>query len=168
MNFIVATDLNFAIGNKGKLLTHLPEDLKNFKKKTLNKVVIMGRKTLESLPGSKPLPDRTNIILTRDKNYHNDEVIVAHSTDELFEIVKEYPDDHLFVTGGGEIYKLLMPYCNYGYITKIHTKLNADTYLEDLDDMPNWHKIWESEEKKHNDITFTFTKYQNTNCLPMK
>lgn len=161
MNFIVAVAENYAIGYENKLLTHLPEDLKYFKEMTLNKVVVMGRKTLESLPGAKPLKNRTNIVLTNNPNYQSEGVVIAHSIEELMEILKAYDEDDVFIAGGAQIYNTLIPRCRYGYITKIKKHFEADTFLGDIDKMPNWKLIWKSEEKQHNGVSFVWTKYEN-------
>lgn len=162
MNFIVVVDENYGIGCEGKLLTHLPEDLKQFKEKTLNKVIVMGRKTLESLPGGKILPQRTTIVLTTDVTYQREGVEILHSIDALLEYCKAYQDDDVFICGGAEIYHQLIPYCRYGYITKIHETFKADTHLDNVEKLTNWQKVWESEKKEHKGIAFTFTKYENT------
>lgn len=161
MNFIVAVDENYAIGNKGKLLTHLPEDLKYFKEKTLNKVVVMGRKTLESFPRGKPLKNRKNIVLTRQADYYNDGAIVVHSLDDLFKELRQYNSDEIFIIGGAEIYQALLPYCRYGYITKIQEHFPADQYLEKVENISNWHLSWQSEEKEYFGLKFRFTQYEN-------
>ena len=101
---IVAVDKKWNIGRDGDLLTHLPKDLKRFKKLTKGQFIIMGRKTLESLPGGKPLPGRVNIVLTRDKEYRNKDVIIVYSFDELFDLIKvlnnSLTDKDFLVCGG--------------------------------------------------------------------
>lgn len=165
MNFIVVVDQNYGIGYKDQLLTHIPEDLKYFKKMTLGNVIIMGRKTLEALPGEKPLPGRTTIVLTNNTTYEHEEVIVVHNLNELFECLKNYEDDHIFVAGGETIYKQLMPYCKFGYITFLQSTFEADKHMPPIHTLPEWHKIWESEEKSHNGLRFTFTQYKNEQVL---
>lgn len=161
MNFIVVVDENYGIGCEGKLLTHLPGDLKYFKEKTMNKVVVMGRKTLESLPGGKPLPYRTTVVLTHELGFSCEGVKVVHSLEALFALCKSYKDENVFIAGGAEIYHQLIPHCHYGYITKIQATLKADTYLDPIEQLPNWKKTWESELKEHKGMTFTFSKYEN-------
>ena len=168
MNFIVVVDKNYGIGKDNGLLTYLPEDLKFFKEKTLGKTVIMGRKTLESLPSSKPLPNRKTIVLTTNKDLAYKDVQIAHSLEELFKIIKDDPSDDIFVAGGAKIYEQLIPYCEYGYITKIHQSFNADTFIENIDQSENWEFIWQSERKNYKDKEFTFTKYKNHNALNIK
>lgn len=163
MNFIVVVDKSYGIGYKDKLLTHIPEDLKYFKKMTIGKVIIMGRTTLEALPGGKPLPGRTTIVLSSNPSYNVDGVQVAHGIEELFEILSTYNDEDIFVAGGETTYKQLLPYCEYGYITHLNSEFEADRYFAFIDQMPEWKKIWESEESSHNGIFFSFNKYSNNN-----
>ena len=119
---IVAHDLNNLIGNKNKLPWHLPEDLQHFKNETLNKNIVMGRKTFESI--GKPLPKRNNIILTRDKNYKPESTIVFHS---ISDIIKEY--DNFIVIGGVEIYKQFLPFTNELIVTEIDSEFEGDAYF---------------------------------------
>lgn len=165
MNFIVVVDQNYGIGYRDQLLAHIPEDLKYFKKMTLGNVIIMGRKTLEGLPGGKPLTNRTTIVLTNNTEYINEEVIVVHNLTELFECLKEYDDDSIFVAGGEAIYQQLIPYCYYGYITYIEETFNADKYLMPIHDMAQWKLIWVSEEKSYNNLNYKFTKYLNQKVI---
>ena len=119
MNLIAAVDKNWAIGYQNKLLTSIPEDMKFFRQTTTGKVVVMGRKTLESFPGKKPLKNRTNIVLTKNPSYQAEGAIVVHNEDELREELKKYDSNELYVIGGGSIYEMLIPYCDTAYITKI-------------------------------------------------
>lgn len=146
---IVAVDNNWSIGIDGGLLTHLPKDLKRFKRITDGNFIIMGRKTLESLPGGKPLPNRFSIILTRDPNYKNEEVLVVHSIPQLLSKIealkKMFPALGFFICGGGQIYKQLLPYTQQILVTKInHEFEGTDTKFENLDKAKGW-KVIESE-----------------------
>lgn len=165
MNFIVALDKNNGIGNKNKLLIHLPEDLKFFKKTTWGKVLVMGRETLESLPDKKPLPGRTTIVITSRKDYMNNEAVVVNSLSELFEKIKLYKSEDVFVAGGESVYQQLIPYCEYGYITYIDKEFQADKHLMAIDKMKQWEKIWQSEPMDYKGTDFIFTKYKNRNAL---
>lgn len=159
MNLIVAVDGNWAIGNNGDLLCKNPIDMKFFKETTTGKVVIMGRKTLESFPKQKPLPNRTNIVLSR--NNEIDGCIVVNSIDELLIKVKNYDDDDLFVIGGGQIYKELLPYCKKAYVTKMKNIFEADTYFPNLDELDDWEMVDKSEDFKYENIEFNFFIYEN-------
>jgi len=164
MKAIVAVDLNWGIGYKGNLLQRIPEDMKFFKKTTIGKVVVMGRKTYESLPGKEPLKDRVNIVLSEKGKFNDSRIKVCRSLDELFCELKKYNDDDVFVIGGEAVYSLLLPYCSEAYITKIENTYKADTYFRNLDEDESWELTFESESKVYNDIQYRFTKYKNKNC----
>lgn len=163
---VVCVDANYGIGSKNNLLVHIPEDMKRFKEITSNGSVIVGRKTYESLP-KKPLPDRTNIILTRkakkkpklqkDGTIHsNMKYIQAWLSTQ--EVIKE--NNGIFVIGGGQIYKELLPFCERIYITKVlHSFDNVDTYFPNIDTMPEWGLSTVGEIKEHNGIQYHFCVY---------
>ena len=115
---IVAVDKNWAIGKDGKLLNNIPDDQRFFRQTTTNQVVIMGRKTLESLPGGKPLPNRTNVILTRNEDFRDPDVLVAHSVQEALDLAQEKGAD-IYIAGGSEIYEQMLNYCDEAYVTFI-------------------------------------------------
>ena len=121
-------------------------DQKFFRQETSGHVVVMGRKTLESFPGGLPLKNRTNIVLTRKENYDGHGAIVVHTEEALLEELKKYEDDDIYVVGGGQIYEMLLPYCNLIHVTKIDFSYEADTYFPNLDEMPEWEVTAESEE----------------------
>lgn len=160
MKMIVAVDENWAIGNGNQLLCHIPEDLKYFKKKTTGKVVIMGRKTLESLPGGKPLPNRTNVILTSDMNFEKEGCIVVHSVDEVLALKEKFDDADLMVTGGASVYKQLLPYCDTCYVTKIHERFEADTFIPNLDQDESLIIRMHTGMKEDNGYKFQFLEYR--------
>ncbi len=161
MKAILSADKNWGIGNKGGLLIHIPSDMKFFREQTTGHVVIMGRKTLESFPGGKPLANRTNVVLTRDKSYRAPAgVVLVHSVEELLELYKDWDQDDLYVIGGGMIYEALLPYCDTVYVTKIDYAYEADTFFPNLDEKPEWSMVYESEEQTCFDIEFAFTRYQ--------
>ena len=112
MNLIAAVDKNWAIGCKNKLLVSIPADMKFFRETTTGKVVVMGRKTLESFPNGQPLKKRVNIVLTRDKNFKAGDAIIVHSMEELREELKKYPSEDIYVIGGETIYKQLLDDCD--------------------------------------------------------
>ena len=156
---IVAVDNNWGIGFNGDLLEHIPEDLKRFKELTFNKVVIMGRKTWDSLP-KKPLPNRLNLVITRQGRFI-DEMTIFLSLNEIISRLNHLDDeDHWFIIGGGEIYKTLLPFCDNVYVTKIlKTYDKVDTYFPNLDNDPNWEIKEQSEVKTHKDIQYQFQLY---------
>ncbi len=158
MKAIVVVDRNWGIGCQGKLLAHLPEDLKYFKQKTLGKVVVMGRETLESFPSQKPLSGRTNIVLSGNECYEAD-CPVCHSMDNAMDVLDEYSEDDIFVIGGGQIYSLFLPYCSEVFVTKIDEVYPADRYFENLDKSDEWIMTEESDERQHEGVRYRFTKY---------
>lgn len=160
MNLIVAVDRNWAIGNQNKLLVSIPADMKFFRETTTGKVVVMGRKTLESFPGGQPLKNRTNIVLTKDKNYQVKDAVVVHSLEELLEELKKYPDESIYVIGGESVYRMMLPYCTDAYITKIDHVYAADTFFPNLDEDDEWILEGETEEQTYFDLEYVFTKYR--------
>ena len=128
VTMIAATDGNLGLGKDNKIIWHLPDDFKRFKKLTTGHNIIMGRKTFESFP--KPLPDRTHIILTRDKNYKTDHGIVVHDMDTA--LATTAGDPAPFVIGGGEIYELALPYVDRMELTRIHEVFDVDTYFPEF------------------------------------
>ena len=159
MQAIVAVDENWAIGNKGGLLVKIPADMKRFREITTGGVVVLGRKTIETFPAGKPLPNRTNIILSRNQDYQVEGAIVAHDVDEVLEAIKEYEPDTVFNIGGESIYKLLLPYCDTVLVTKIDHAYQADAYFPNLDKDPEWEMAEESDEQVYFDLTYHFQKY---------
>ena len=159
MNLILAADENWAIGNKGNLLCHLSGALKYFKKTTTGHTVIMGRTTLESLPGKKGLPGRKNIVLTTNKDFSAEGVdVVCGSIEELMETVSG--DEDVFVIGGAKVYRQLLPFCDTCYITKIYDKFPADAYFVNLDERDEFKVTWEDEIMEDNGIRYRFMKYE--------
>lgn len=129
ITIIAAVGENRELGKDNQLLWRLPDDLKRFKQLTLGHAVIMGRKTFDSLPGI--LPNRRHIILTANPNYMNKQVEVAHSLKEAFEKAAE-TDENPFVLGGGEIYKLALPFADRVELTVVAGTFEADTFFPEL------------------------------------
>ena len=127
MNLIVAVDKNWAIGLGNKLLVSIPQDMKFFRETTKGKVVAMGRKTLESFPGGQPLKNRVNVVLTTDKSYSTNGIVLVHSIKEMLDELKKYPSEDIYVIGGETIYRQLLPHCDRAYITRIDNAYDADT-----------------------------------------
>lgn len=161
MNAIAAVDANWAIGNKNRLLTSIPADMKFFREKTMGHVVVMGRKTLESFPNGLPLKNRVNIVLTANRSYKVKDAIIVHTKEELLEELKKYDSNELYVIGGGSIYEMLIPYCDTAYITKIDHAYAADTYFPNLDQMDEWEMTEVSEEQTCFDLEYVFAKYEH-------
>lgn len=163
MDLIVTVDKNWAIGNKGDLLVTIPEDYKYLRQITAGNVVVLGRKTLAGFPNGLPLAGRDNIILSANKNFEVRGGKVVHSKEELFEILKLYNEKNVFVIGGGKVYEMLLPYCEYAYVTKIEYSYEADTYFPDLDKLDDWTIVADSDEYTYFDLEFYYYKYKNSN-----
>lgn len=160
MNIIVAVDKNWGIGNKGELLVSIPQDKRFFQEMTMGGVVLGGRKTMEALPGGTTLKGRTNMILTRKKDYHYSDAVIVHSVQEALEELKKYPKDRIYVIGGEQIYRQFLPYCDRAYVTKIDYAYEADTFFPNLDREPGWRMTHDSEEQTYYDLEYYFTQYQ--------
>lgn len=160
MKAILAADKNWGIGYNNHLLVSIPSDMKFFRQTTTGKVVVMGRKTLESFPNGMPLKNRTNIVLTGNQNYQVKDAVVVHSEDELMNELEKYDTDDIFVIGGESVYRMMLPYCDTVYVTKIDRAFQADTFFPDLDEMDEWVMTEESEEQTCFDLEFCFTKYE--------
>lgn len=160
MNLIVAVDNNWAIGSKGRLLVSIPNDMKHFREETTGKVVVFGRKTLDTFPQSQPLANRTNVILSANAKFSVKGAVVVHSLDELLSELKNYEDDDIYVIGGDSTYKQLLPYCKVAHVTKIDHEFEADTYFPNLDKDPAWQITAESDEQTYFDLPYQFLKYE--------
>ena len=159
MNMIVAVDSNWAIGHKGKLLVGIPEDMQFFRRETTGKVVVMGRKTLESFPNGLPLKNRVNVVITKDKEYNVKDAIICHSIEEALEVLKQYNDEDIYVIGGESVYRQFLPYCSVAHVTKINYSYDADTYFPNLDEMDEWTIEESSDERTYFDLEYEFVKY---------
>ncbi|MGN0425023.1 MAG: dihydrofolate reductase [Acetatifactor sp.] len=160
MNIIVAVDEHWAIGNKGKLLVSIPNDMKHFRQETTGKVIVLGHKTLQTFPQGMPLQSRTNIILSRDRKLTVKGAKVVHSVEELLEELRGYPTEDVYVVGGESVYRQLLPYCDVVHVTKIEHRYAADTFFPDLDQDPDWEITADSEEQTYFDLVYTFLKYE--------
>lgn len=163
MNLIVAVDDHWGIGNKDQLLVRIPNDHKFFRETTMGKVVVLGRKTLAGFPNGLPLAGRTNIIMSKNPNFEVRDGIVVHDMEELKKELSKYADEDIYVIGGGMIYEMLLPYCQYAHVTKIDYTYQADTHFSNLDAMDNWELIGDSEEQTYFDLEYRFLLYENKN-----
>lgn len=165
MKILAAVDLDWGIGYEGDLLIKISEDMRLFKSLTVGNVIVMGRGTMDSLPGSKPLSDRINIVLSRNPHYVKENAVICHSLEELFVELRKYSLEDIFVIGGEAIFNQLLPYCHEAYITKIDRTFPADKYLINIDQLDNWQVVEQSEDKFHQDVKFRFFRYCNQNVL---
>jgi dihydrofolate reductase len=139
ISLICATSQNGVIGLNNRLPWHLPADLVNFKKLTMHHHILMGRKTYQSI--GKPLPGRTNIVITRQKDFQADGCLIAHSFEEAIELCRG--DDEIFVIGGADIYQQTLPFANKIYLTVIHQDFEGDTFLFEIDKT-----VWQETSRK--------------------
>ena len=160
MNLIVAVDENWGIGNKNELLVRIPADMKFFRQETTGKVVVLGRKTLETFPQGLPLKNRTNIILSSNPSYQVKDAVVVHSVEELLEELKKYDEDDIYIIGGESVYKQMLPYCKVAHVTKIDHAYEADAHFPNLDEDADWEITADSDEQTYFDITYHFLKYE--------
>ena len=163
MNLIAAVDENWGIGYHNRLLVQIPSDQKFFREETMGKILVMGRKTLESFPGGKPLPNRVNIVLTRQEGYDGKGAVVVHSEEELREELAKYTEE-IFILGGESIYRMMLPYCEDAYVTCLDYAYEADTWMPDLNREDGWELAERGEEQTCFDLIYYFTTYKNTAC----
>lgn len=156
MNLIVAVDRNWAIGHRNELLFRISPDLKRFKELTLGHPVLLGRKTLETFPGGRPLPGRTNFILSTGGDYAVEGARVLHSLAEAESICP--PDT--FVIGGESVYRAALPLCHTAFVTKIDAEAQADAWMPDLDGDSGWALAEESAPQTWEGLTFRYLTYQ--------
>ena len=138
MNAIVNVNPNWGIGAGGKLLVHVPADLRRFHDLTVHQTIIYGRKTLATFPDGKPLPDRENIILSKNKGFAVEGATVCRNLEELKNVLKDRYSEQLWVCGGESVYKLLVPYCEKAFVTFNYTDKKADKFFPNLNRNENW------------------------------
>lgn len=163
MNAIVVVDQNWAIGREGDLLFSLPTDMKRFRSLTLEGTVILGRKTLDSFPGGKPLPRRRNIVITHNADFDRAGAEIVPSPEAALELAAGTEPGRLWVIGGGSVYAALLSRCRRAYLTKVEDAApDADTFFPNLDKLPGWEVEHTSEPVTENGVTYRFVDYINT------
>ena len=167
MTLIANADQNWGIGYKDKLLVSIPEDMKHFRNETMGHTVVCGRKTLAGFPGGLPLKGRRNIVLSTKEDFTARDAIIAHSTQELFDILKGIDSDDIYIIGGGSVYNMMEPYCDEAIITRLDYSYQADTFFPDLDKKENWKIVDVSEEQTCFSIEYHFVRYKNESKLEM-
>lgn len=167
MKLIAAADRNWAIGRDNRLLVQIPADMQKFRNLTVGNVIVAGRKTFESFPGGKPLLGRINIVLTGQMDYNKKGIITVHSKEELWEQLKPYDSDNVFIVGGESVYRMMLPYCDTAYITKLDYAYEADTWMPNLDKEDGWGSEQEGEEQTCFDLIYHDVIYKNkkTKCF---
>lgn len=164
MNAIVVVDRNWAIGQDGDLLFSLPTDMRRFRSLTLGGTVILGRKTLDSFPGGKPLPKRRNIVITHNADFDRDGAEIAASPRDALAMAAGTGDDALWIIGGGSVYTALLSKCRRVYLTKVDAVVEgADTFFPNLDKLPGWEVEAVGEPVEENGLTYRFVDYINRN-----
>lgn len=165
MRAIFCADEKWGIGKDNGLLFSLPKDMKFFRETTKGKVVVMGRKTLESFPGGQPLKGRVNIVLSSHEPKEG--TVGAKSLGELLPLLKKYPEDEVFVIGGESVYRALLPYCSEVYVTKVAADGKADTFVPDLDEDEAFALAAEGEPVEDNGYLIRFCTYKNRAPKPL-
>ena len=158
---IVHADKEWGIGKGNDMMFSLPKDMKFFRETTMGHTVVMGGNTLRSFPNQKPLKNRVNIVLSRGQV--RDDCVIVRSYEELLKEMKARENEELFVIGGGEIYKALLPYCHGAFVTKVDAVGGAEVYFPNLDENPDFVCVDEGEPTDDNGLTIRFTKYENKN-----
>ena len=156
MQAIVAVSRSWGIGKDGQLLFHISADLQRFKALTTGHTVVMGRKTLQSLPGGRGLPNRRSLVLTRQERFTPERAETVHSLAELLALA----GDEAFVIGGQEVYEQLLPYCTRAYVTKVFADVPADAFFPNLDEDPHWRAVSTGEMQEENGLIFQYVEYQ--------
>jgi dihydrofolate reductase len=158
---IVHADKEWGIGKGNDMMFSLPKDMKFFRETTMGHTVVMGGNTLRSFPNQKPLKNRVNIVLSRGQV--RDDCVIVRSYDELKTAMKTRKNEDIFVIGGGEVYRELLPYCHGAYVTKVDAIGGAEVFFPNLDIHPDFVCVEESEPMDDNGLTIRFTKYENKN-----
>ncbi len=158
MKLIVAVDREWGIGKDNGLLFSIPEDMKFFRQTTTGKVVVMGRKTLQSFPGGKPLKNRTNVVLTRGGEIEG--TVTVDGIDSLMRVLEGFCTDDVYVIGGASVYSLLLDYCDEALVTKVDAVGGADAFFPDLDKKDEWEIAFESDQIETNDYKIKFCTYK--------
>ncbi len=169
VSIIVAVDKNNCIGKGNEIPWHLPADLKYFKEVTTPNHVIMGRKCFESIPEKfRPLPNRVNIVITRQEHYKAKGAIVVHSLEEAFVIAEMNGEEEAFVIGGGEIYKLAMSKASALYVTRVETEVeDGEIYFPEID-FANWQLVFSDKHQKDEKNKFDYTFEIYDRIIPSK
>ena len=163
MNAIVVVDENWAIGREGGLLFSLPTDMKRFRSLTLDGTVILGRKTLDSFPGGRPLPRRRNIVITHNADLAAQGAEIAPTPEAALALAGGAEAENLWVIGGGSVYATLLSRCKRVYLTKTDSAApQADTFFPNLDKLPDWVVEHTSQPVTENGVTYRFIDYVNT------
>jgi dihydrofolate reductase len=159
MKAIVVVDKNWGIGKDGNLLVHLPGDLKYYKEKTTGNTIVLGRKTLSTFPGGKALPNRKNIVITRNPDFTQEDCVVCHSIDEVMNYLADGgAQGEVFIAGGAQVYEEFFDRCDSFLVTKIDQAYDADRFFPNLDEK-GFRVVWQSEKQEEKGVTYRFYEY---------
>ena len=168
MNLCVTADRHWAIGKDGRPLVTIPADRQMFLKETVGKVVVMGRRTLEGLPGGQPFGNRVNIVLTHALQYKVKGAVVCHSLEEALKALKDYDEDDIYIIGGESIYRQFLPYCTTAHVTRIDYTHDGDAYFPDLEEEEGWQLAEEGDAQNYVALCHTFRRFrrkqESKNC----
>ena len=165
---ILNCDKNYGIGKRNGLLFQQPKDMAYFRQTTLGHACAMGENTLLSFPGSKPLPKRTNIVLSQDPTHNYEGVINVHSFEEFLRAIKEQlQTDDVYIIGGASIYRQMLPYVDEVLLTKIDADGGAEVFFVNIDQDPSFALVEASDPVEDNGRNLTFCRYQNRNKKPL-
>jgi len=161
---ILNCDKEYGIGKKNGLLFELKEDMRFFRNTTLNHVVAMGENTLLSFPGSKPLKNRTNIVLSGDPTHNYEGVINVHTFEEFLKVVNEYAKkEDVYIIGGASMYRQMLPYVDFVYLTKVDAIGGAEVFFVNIDADKNFEIVSESDPVQDGEYQIKFVTYRNKN-----
>ena len=167
MQAIVNVTPQWGIGKDNNLVVRIRTDMRRFRLLTTGNTIIVGRRTLESFPNGEPLPNRTNIVLTRDPAFKAKNVISCSDLIALGKAIKGLDPDSVFVCGGEQTYQLLLPYCNKALVTLNDSDIKADRFFPNLNLLPNWILTEVGEKQYENQTAFRFLTYTNTDPLEL-
>ena len=167
MQCIVNVTQDWGIGLRDELLVSISADLRRFRQLTTGGTVILGRKTLATFPGGRPLKNRTNLVLSSNRHLEIPGAQVLHSLPQLLAACRSVPPENLFVIGGASVYELLLPYCTRALVTKTLVHRPADRFFPDLDSLPNWSAVSQSEVLEEDGIPFQYVDYVNASPCPI-
>jgi dihydrofolate reductase len=167
MQLIVAVDANWGIGYQDELLVRIKADLRRFKAMTTGRCVILGRRTLATFPGGQPLPQRTNVILTRQKDFQAGPALICHTLAELKHELAAFAPEDCMVIGGASVFSLLLPYCQFAYVTKINGTYKADAYFPNLDTLPGWQLIETGPLEQENGVEYQYLVYEQADFISL-
>ena len=163
MNAIVAVSKSWGIGRDNDMLFRIPGDLAWFRSKTIGKTIIMGRKTLEAMPGGHALPGRDNLVLSRDKDFHSGDCMIFHKLNDLLKYIRAFRSEDLYVVGGEAVYTLLLPYCSRAYVTHILAESDPlpEKYFPNLQELPEWECVRQGETVQEIGLSYYVSEYIN-------